>query len=93
MSAYLISYDLHTPGQKYDCIQKTITSICPRNWKMLQTVWMVNYSGNSTQLRDALKKYLDGNDELIVVKLNGEAAWSGPNLTKHSEWIKDTLNK
>lgn len=92
MSAFMITYDLYTPGQKYDCIEKAIKSVCPANWKMLRSVWLVTYSGTAVQLRDAVAKCLDNNDDLIVVRLSGEAAWQGPNLIKHNQWIKETLS-
>ncbi len=91
MNTFMITYDLYTPGQKYACMEKTLKSTCPTSCKMLRSVWMVKYSGTAAQLRNVVSKCLDGNDELIVVGLSGEAAWQGPTLIKHNQWIKDAL--
>lgn len=91
MSSFMISYDLHTPGQKYDALTNTIKSACTRKWKLLDSTWLVTYSGTSGQLVDTLIKCLDANDSLIVVSLDGNGAWWGYDLTKYTPWIKQTL--
>lgn len=91
MSSFMISYDLHTPGQKYDALTNTIKNACTRKWKLLDSTWLVTYSGTSGQLVDTLKKCLDANDNLIVVSLDGKGAWWGYDLTKYTPWIKQTL--
>jgi hypothetical protein len=37
-----------------------------------------------------LQQYIDSNDELLVAKLSGEAAWTGFS-DKCSNWLKENL--
>ena len=44
----------------------------------------------SISIRDYLTNFIDVNDELLVVGLNGEAAWHGFN-SECSNWLKNNL--
>ncbi len=89
MSAYLISYDLHRPEQDYDDLYDAIKGLGTW-WHHLDSTWIVKHPGPSVAIRDELKPYLDANDELLVVELTGEGAWTGFN-DPGSSWLKNNL--
>lgn len=91
MPAYIVTYDLHTPGQKYTCLKEKLEAYgyyC----HLQQSVWIVVSSNDSASIRDNLATCLDSNDSLFVAKLSGEAAWRGfsEDVTK---WLKTGLNQ
>lgn len=84
MSSFIISYDLIS-SKDYSKLYETL-----RNYDyyahVLESVWIIKSSDNSTTIRDNLKDYIDSDDKLFVAKLTGESAWW--NLSKEvSDWI------
>jgi hypothetical protein len=90
MATYLVSYDLNRPGQDYEPLIKAIKEKFSTWWHHLDSTWVIVTSYTAVQVRDILSSYLDKNDELIVAKLSGEAAWQGFN-DKGSSWLKNNL--
>ena len=89
MACYLVGYDLNKPGSDYADVIEEIKRIGTW-WHCLDSTWIIAYNGPATAIRDALTPYLDANDELLVVRLSGEAAWTG--FSKEcSEWLKSNL--
>lgn len=85
MSSFLVSYDLIS-DKNYSKLYEAI-----RNYgsyaHILESVWIINSSSSSVEIRDNLKHYLDSDDKLFVAKLTGESAWK--NLSnENSNWIK-----
>lgn len=89
MATYLIGYDLNAPGQDYKELIEAIKTLGAW-WHHLDSTWIVKHDGPATNIRDTLQPHIDANDELLVVKLTGEAAWVGFN-TKGSTWLKNNL--
>lgn len=89
MKTYLVGYDLNTPGQDYADLFKAIKGIGSW-WHYLDSTWIVKTDSSAVQIRDTLKKHIDKNDELLVVKLSGEGAWTGFDNTA-SQWLLDNL--
>jgi CRISPR/Cas system-associated endoribonuclease Cas2 len=89
MAAYIVTYDLHKSGQNYACIKEKLESY-PSSWHMQGSVWIIKSSKNANSIRDDLTSCLDQNDNLLVAKLHGEAAWYGFG-TKGSDWLKSLL--
>lgn len=89
MATFLIGYDLNKPSQEYSDLISAIKSIGGW-WHHLDSTWIVKSDKNCKEIRDQLKPYIDANDELLVVRLSGEGAWSGIN-EKGSKWLKDNL--
>lgn len=87
--AYLISYDLRSPGKSYDELYSAIKKLGDW-WHHLDSVWIVDHPGPSTTIRDLLTPYIDSNDKLVVIKCSGEGAWKG--ITQSgSDWLKRNL--
>ncbi len=90
MKTYLIGYDLNSPGKDYAELIKAIKELSNNWWHHLDSTWIVKHDGSAVSIRDSLKRHIDSNDELLVVKLSGEGAWSGFN-EKGSKWLNDNL--
>lgn len=87
--SYLISYDL-VKEKDYSKIIERIKLIANGCSSPLESVWIIGHNGSASDIRDALKPYIDSDDKLLVVKLTGEGAWT--NLgSKKSEWLKVNL--
>ena len=41
MNVYLITYDLNTPGQKYDCLYKAIEKAFPTRWSCMNNIFII----------------------------------------------------
>ena len=90
MATFLVSYDLNKPGQDYKDLIEAIKGLSDTWWHHLDSTWVLEHPGPSKAIRDGLTPHLDASDELLVVKLTGEGAWTGFN-EKGSKWLKDNL--
>lgn len=90
MKAYLIGYDLNKSGQDYTTLIEEIKKY-KTWWHHLDSTWIVITESSATNIRNHLKDFIDQNDELLVVKLSSEAAWTGFN-NKGSKWLKENLS-
>jgi hypothetical protein len=77
MACYIISYDLNTPGQDYIELTNAIERVGTTAWQCLNAAWLVITDLTAVQIRDALKPYVDKNDELLIAQLGNDAAWRG----------------
>jgi hypothetical protein len=73
MKKYLISYDLDKPGQDYTDLIAALRKAGAI--KVLYSQWGLETTSTAVQIRDYLRKFIDGNDRLLVVELSGEIAW------------------
>lgn len=89
MSVYNITYDLHRPGQDYARLFEALKSY-GTYYHYMDSAWLVSTTSSAKQVRDHLKKHIDGNDTLFVARLTGEAAWAGP---LDDKWLKDVLGR
>lgn len=89
MGTYLITYDLHKPGQSYNKLYEAIKKLGSW-WHCLDSNWIVTTNLNAVKIRDSLIPYLDPNDDLLVVHLSGEGAWRGFS-DECSNWLKNNL--
>lgn len=89
MSAYLITYDLNKTGQKYDNLIEAIKAF--GNWcHPTESTWIVISESTTAAVRDYLMQKIDSNDELLVVKLQGD--WGSAGLSKQvNDWLKANL--
>jgi hypothetical protein len=89
MKSYVIGYDLNSPGQDYDALFEAIKSYGAW-WHHLDSTWIVKTNSSAVEIRDHLRQFIDENDELLVAKLSGEAAWTGFS-SKGSAWLKNNV--
>lgn len=89
MTSYIVTFDLNAQGQNYKALNDAIQSF--GSWaKVATTTYVIKTSHTAKELRDMLQSKIDSNDELLVAKLSGEAAWRGLS-DKISAWLKNNL--
>ena len=91
MSTYLISYDLGKSRRAYD-LYDAIKETAGQWWPYSDSTWIIKHPGPAKEIRDTLTPCLGVNDELLVVELAGDGAWTGFG-DQASEWLKDNLTK
>jgi len=88
MACYIVSYDLRAPGRDYEELYAAIKAY--GTWaRITESMWAVVTTKKAVEVRDDLKKHLDSNDRLFVLKSATEAAWR--NVRCHDEWLKEHL--
>ena len=70
---YQIDYDLRRPGQNYSGLIERLQQLGAV--KVLLSTWVLRSAADAVTIRDDLKRFIDGNDSLLVTGLTGEAAW------------------
>jgi len=73
MPAYIVSYDLHQPGQRYEKIESAISEF-GEFAKVLRTTWIVNTINSLNHIKTMLEIVSDSNDKIIIVELGSKAA-------------------
>ena len=87
MTCYIISYDL-VKERDYKGLYEVIKSYS--NWTHIaESTWAIVTSDEAKQIRDNLKKHIDSDDRLFVIKSGKEAAWM--NVLCENKWLKDNL--
>ena len=92
MNNLFISYDLNTPGQKYDNVAEAIKKL--GNWaKVQKSLWYVKTAISSEEALRRVWAMMDSNDSLIVVDVtNKSAVWHNvaPEAAKQiqANWTK-----
>jgi len=94
MATYIIGFDLNKEGAAYSAAHKKLTDrmeqLFPTYWRNLDSTWIVVSDLSVVQIRDDLMRYMDSNDELLVVKSANIAAWSGFKKPA-SDWLKNYI--
>ncbi len=65
---YLISYDLRAPGRNYDDLTPFLRNELEAT-KVLKSVWIVRSNSSSESLKGSIRRFIDGNDGLLVMPL------------------------
>lgn len=89
MKTYLVGYDLNRPEQNYTDLIAALRNY-PNWWHHLDSTWIIKTSDSAATIRDSLSRFIDANDELLVVALTGESAWRGFN-DEGSRWLSDNI--
>lgn len=70
MARYMISYDLHSPTNNREAVQKAIESL--GSWcKYLTTTYLVSTNKTISDLQEICAKPLDSNDRMIICEITG----------------------
>lgn len=68
---YSISYDLNRPGQLYSRIAGELQRLGGR--RLLFSQWAINWPNTTAiAVRDHLRRFIDSNDRLMVIQLDGD---------------------
>ena len=94
MKVYQINYDLRKQ-RNYDELYKKIRSL--GNWcHPLESCWLIVSEKTPSQIAEELFKVMDGNDGLLVTRLQNEAAWynlDSKGMKDVTTWLKENLGK
>lgn len=73
---YAVTYDLNATGQDYNALYKQIESLGQTN-HALQNLWLLSTNYSADQIRDHIRKVIDGNDFVFVMQLykGSYSAW------------------
>jgi hypothetical protein len=92
MSVFMIGYDLHPKrGKTYDDFLNAIPKVGTSSWHCIDSIWLVKSDWTAVQIRDVLKKHINGDDQLLVAKYeSSKSAWFG--FTGDCQvWLKDNM--
>jgi hypothetical protein len=81
----VITYDLNTPGQKYNELYKAIKGLGD-SAHPLDSVWFVRTSLSTSQIYNRLKTYIDQNDWLLVFEAD-ESTIVGKAQPQIVDWL------
>lgn len=86
---YLITYDLHGPNRDYDNLHGAIRSY-GNYWHYLESNWFITTNSSAAQIRTHLQQFIDGNDEILIVKISND--WAAVNLDEDGvAWLHQNV--
>lgn len=90
MAVHWVNYDLNKSGQDYTKLIEYLKS--HNGWaKPLKSSFFVKTSLSAIELRNQIKKYIDANDDVVVVGVGGKG-WATSGLSDElNKWVKDNL--
>lgn len=88
MRTYLIGYDLKKPGKDYTTLIAGIKQLGDW-WHYLDSTWIVKTNSSASDIRDELKPLIDPNDQLLVVRLQGD--WASWLNVEGNDWLSENL--
>jgi len=88
MTVYCVSYDLNKSGQNYNALYEELKK-SSNWWHYLDSTWLILTGETADELSNRLRKHLDDNDNLLVIKVTRPyAGW----LKKEAwEWINQNV--
>jgi len=88
MPIYMISYDLHSPTNNREKVERDIESLGP--WcKYVSTTYLVTTSSNLDSISAIAIRNLDSNDRMVISKV--EKPIKGWLSDRQWNWIKKNL--
>ena len=84
---YLISYTLFRPGQDYKDLHKAIKEISGIWWHHTTSAWAVESNLSAEQIYKHLSPFVDSNDDLIVLRLQGQY-WGKIADSSSTNWLR-----
>ena len=77
MGIFNVAYDL-VNAKNYNRLFEGLKKTCSGYAHVLGSTWLVSYPGTSLQLANALVKFMDSDDRLLVTGVEpGTTAWRG----------------
>lgn len=68
MAVYIVTYDLRSPGQRYDALISRITEFKDTK-KILLSAYLINTDVSAQKIYDHVKTALDKNDYIFINQL------------------------
>jgi hypothetical protein len=85
MPTFLVTYDLKAPGRDYEPVWNYLKATGV-HWHAQDSVWFIESSLNAGGIRDELKALIDSNDEVLVIRVDGQN-WASLNMGGGSDWM------
>lgn len=85
MAVHCVSYDLNKTGQNYSKLYEELKK-SPGYWHHLDSTWLISTNETASQLSERLKKCIDDNDAMLVIKVTSE--YSGWLPQDAWDWLK-----
>lgn len=90
MKVYVVSYDLNTPGQNYDNLYKELKNSSSW-WHFLDSTWLIKTTETSSQLNNRIRKNLDDNDLLMIIRVTKDySGWLPKDAWK---WMDENIKE
>lgn len=88
---YCITYDL-IKDKDYSSLIDEIKKF-PSWWHQTGSVWFVVSSESSVVIRERLKKMMDSDDKVFVIRINSND-WAGYGFSKEEyDWLKNRISE
>jgi hypothetical protein len=91
MATFVVAYDLKAPGKDYAPVHEYLKS-SGTSWHAQGSVWVVVIDATAQQIRDKLKTLVDGNDRVMVIRVDG-SNWASLNMANGNEWMSSHVAK
>ncbi|GIP78855.1 hypothetical protein ACQ7C6_12320 [Lactiplantibacillus plantarum] len=87
---FMISYDLDSPGQKYEDLKNCIEKDISGPWcHYEESLYLLRSSLTPYEMIKKLKPFLDSNDSVIITEITKN--WSGWVTKKQRAWINEHI--
>lgn len=86
MAVYCVTYDLRKPDKDYASLLAAIRKYT--HCHALKSAFFIDTPEDRKVVRDKLKKLVDANDQLYVLRLNGE--WAATRAEPCCDWLNDS---
>ena len=86
MAMFMVSYDLHNI-RNYDPITSALTKAGAV--RLLESLWLWSVNDTAIGVRDALQRFVDGDDSLAVIEIKAGSGWASVRARQPGvEWLK-----
>ena len=85
----LVTYDLNKPGQDYPDLYDAIKNCSSSWWHFLDSTWLIDTNLSTSQVSDQLRKEIDKNDSLLVIRVHGD--YTGWLPEKAWQWLRERV--
>lgn len=91
-NAYMISYDLNSPGQDYEGMHSAIRDfeVCNSYMKYLDSTYLIISDLKAKDIFEHLDQFLDSSDDILIIEVNNH--WYAKLPKDALKWLRDHLN-
>ena len=62
--------------------------------RLLESVWLASLNNTASEVRDALKAAIDGDDSVAVIELKAGSGWAALRTKKEgTDWLRQNIQK
>lgn len=89
MKTIMVNYDLIGPDRDYPRLFSYLEALGSHT-RPLRSMWLVRTFKSVTQVRDELKRFVDANDEVVVMDVTGDS-WATNFSDTTTAWMKGNM--